>query len=154
MKTKEKYRRMKRAVVYVNSGAVEGVSEVPPGFEIEVRDYDVPVAKEGLCLKRDEEGNLYDRLIYGGTMVRARSRRTVRQRRIRAAAPALLHACKKLHDALSDFLESTEFQEFGGVDNAAAMRAIDASFAALAKAEPEAFCGGGKKSPKTEGGAR
>jgi hypothetical protein len=53
----------------------------------------------------------------------------------------LLHACKKLHDALSDFLESTEFQEFGGVDNAAALRAIDASFAALAKAEPEAFSG-------------
>jgi hypothetical protein len=150
MKTKEKYRRMKRAVVYVNGGAVEGVSEVPPGFEIEVRDYDVPVAKEGLCLKRDEDGNLYDRLIYGGTMVRARSRRTARQRRIRAAAPALLRACKKLHDALSEFLE---FPDERDVDRKAALRAIDASFAAQRKAEPEAF-GNGKQSSTTKGGAR
>jgi hypothetical protein len=148
----EKYRRLRRVVVYVQDGAVLDVEGVPDGMTVEVRDYDTQDEDRGV--KHDADGQRYSPLFYGGVMLRARSRRELARRlRLRAAAPALLAACKKLHDALSDFLESTEFQEFGGVDNAAAMRAIDASFAALTKAEPEAF-DGRKQSSKTEGGAR
>ncbi len=150
MKTKVKYRRMKRAVVYVNGGTVEGVSEVPPGFEVEVRDYDTDGTDQNL--KRDEDGDVYLPLIFGGVMKRARSRRGLARRaRIRAAAPQLLAACKKLHDALSEFLE---FPDERDVDRKAALRAINASFAALAKAEPEAFGGERKQSTITKGDAR
>ena len=152
MKTNEKYRRLRRVVVSVQDGAVLDVEGVPDGMTVEVRDYDTQDEERGV--KRDADGQCYSPLFYGGVMLRARSRRELARRsRLHAAAPALLRACKKLHDALSDFLESTEFQEFGGVDNTAALRAIDVSFAALAKAEPEAS-GGGKQSTKTEGGAR
>ena len=132
MKTKDKYRRMKRAVIYLQGGAIQGASDVPPGFEVEVRDYDTDGSARGL--KRDEDGDQYESIVIGGPMKRARRKATVRRTRIRAAAPALLRACKKLHDALSEFLE---FPNERDVDRKAALRAIKASFTALAKAEQE-----------------
>ena len=136
MKTKEKYRRLRRIVVHLQDGTVLDVADVPDGMTVEVRDYDTQDAERGIRL--DADGERYSPLFYGGVMLRARTRRELAHRaRIRAAAPELLAACKKLHDALSEFLE---FPDERDVDRKAALRAIKASFAALSKAEPEAFC--------------
>ena len=51
---------------------------------------------------------------------------------LRAAAPALLRACRQLHDALSEFLECPDPRT---ADRQAALKAIDASFAAPAKVD-------------------
>ena len=139
---KEKYRRMKRIVLYLQGGAIQGASDLPPGVEVEIRDYDTEGTDQHPRMKRDEDGDQYESIVIGGPMKRARRKATVRRTQIRAAAPALLRACKKLHDALSEFLE---FPDERDVDRKAALRAIKASFAALAKAEPEAFGGGEKQ---------
>jgi hypothetical protein len=145
----EKYRRLRRVVVYVQDGAVLDVENVPDGMTVEVRDYDTQDEERGV--KRDADGQCYSPLFYGGVMLRARTRRELARRsRLHAAAPQLLAACKKLHDALSEFLEFPDERE---VDRKAALRAIDASFAALWKAEPKTL-GNGKQSSTTKGGAR
>ena len=139
MQTKEKYRRLRRIVVHLQDGTVQDVADVPDGITVEVRDYDTQDDERGI--KLDADGERYSPLFFGGVMLRARTRRELARRsRLRAAAPALLSACKKLHDALSEFLE---FPDERDVDRKAALRAIKASFAALVKAEPEAF--GGEK---------
>ena len=130
----KKWKRMKRVVLYLQGGAIQGASDLPPGFEVEVRDYDTDGSDRGL--KRDEDGNVYLPLIFGGPMVRIRRMSDVRKKRRHVASPALLAICRKLHDALSDFLESPDGND---VDRKAALRAITASFTVLAKAEPGVF---------------
>ena len=151
-RNREKYRRMKRIVLYLQGGAIQGASDLPSGVEVEIRDYDTEGADQHSRVKRDEDGDLYESIVIGGPMKRARRKATIRRTRIRAAAPALLRACKKLHDALSEFLE---FPDERDVDRKAALRAIKASFAALKKAEPEAFGDGEKQSTvNTKGDVR
>ena len=132
MKRKTKYRRMKKVVVYLQGGAIQGASDVPPGFEVEVRDYDIDRADPGVKHDKDED-DYYLPLVFGGVMVPACDRETYdRRRRLHAAAPALLSACRKLHDALSEFLEAPDIRE---VDRQQARDAINASFKALARVE-------------------
>ena len=69
-RNRKKYRRMKRVVIYLQGGAIQGASDVPPGFEVEVRDYDTDGADRGL--KRDKDGDRYLPLVFGGPMARAR----------------------------------------------------------------------------------
>lgn len=69
-RNREKYRRVKRVVLYLRGGAIQGTSDVPAGFEVEVRDYDTDGSGRGL--KRDEDGNVYLPLVFGGPMKRSR----------------------------------------------------------------------------------
>ena len=132
MKRKTKYRRMKKVVIYLQGGAIQGASDVPPGLEVEVRDYDISRDDPGVKYDKDD-GDYYLPLVFGGTMVPACDRETYnRRRRLRATAPMLHSACRKLHDALSGFLEAPDICT---VDRQAAKEAIAASFKALATAE-------------------
>jgi hypothetical protein len=127
-----KWRCPKRVVLYLRAGAIQGASDVPPGVAVEVRDYDTDGA-ESSRIKLDTDGDAYQSLVFGGPRKRAqRGRTTARQTRLRTAAPALLRACRQLHDALSEFLECPDPRT---ADRQAALTAVDASFAALNKAD-------------------
>ena len=76
MKRKIKYRRQKRVILYLRGGDIQGASDVPPGFEVEVRDYDTDGTDR--MVKRDEDGNAYLPLVIGGPMVRTRNRSTTK----------------------------------------------------------------------------
>ena len=127
-----KWRRTKRIVLYLRGGAIQGASDVPPGIVVEVRDYDTDGAEWNKHMKRDTDGDDYQALVFGGPRKRARGRTTARQARLRAAAPALLRACRQLHDALSEFLECSDPRT---ANRQAALKAVDASFTALAKVD-------------------
>ena len=73
MRNKIKYRRMKRVVLYLRGGDIQGASDVPPGFEVEVRDYDTDGTDQ--MVKRDKDGLPYLPLVIGGPMVRRKCRR-------------------------------------------------------------------------------
>lgn len=128
-----KWQRTKRVVLYLRGGAIQGASDVPPGIAVEVRDYDTDGAEWNKHMKFDTDGDAYQSLVFGGPRKRAQRRRTTaRQVRLRAAAPALLSACRQLHDALSELLECPDPRT---ADRQAALKAVDASFATLAKVE-------------------
>lgn len=127
-----KWQRPKRIVLYLRGGAIQGASDVPPGVTVEVRDYDTDGAEWNKHMKFGTDGDAYQSLVFGGPRKRARRRTTARQARLRAAAPALLRACQQLHDALSEFLECPDPRT---ANRQAALKAVEASFAALTKVD-------------------
>ena len=95
---------MKKVIIYLRGGDIQGASDVPPGFEVEVRDYDTDGTDQ--MVKRDEDGNAYLPLVIGGPMVRKRQPASIQTRYVRDAGE-LCPACG------GNILEGRGFDDHG-----------------------------------------
>ena len=65
-------------MLYLRGSAIQGASDVPPGLEVEVRNFGTDGAEDD-HMKRDTNGDAYQSLVFGGPRKRVWRQKTIRQ---------------------------------------------------------------------------